>query len=69
MEVYLYSWRLPKQGLTTEYTIKQIETHICSEDELGFTNDSEASRFYPAAPEMERDIKRMIGNWHCLDPT
>ena len=44
-----------------------LETHECTDDELGFGRDISASRFYEPTKESALDVRRMTGNWHCIN--
>ena len=67
LEVYMYRWSVPETSLTTVYNITKLNTHVCTRDELGFGVTREDARFYPIQEDMQQDVYRMIGNWHCLD--
>ena len=62
----MYSWSVPKNSLVTVYDVKQLKTHVCTQQELGF-GLREDSTFYPIKQEMKQDVYRLLGNWHCLD--
>ena len=67
MMAELYSWGVPENSLVSKRVYTTLRTHECTEEELGLTKDTQAAKFYPPQPESAIDVKRIVGNWHCLD--
>ena len=68
MKAELRGWGVPENALATQFKYVTLNTHRCSEAEMGFDLEKrDQAKFYKADPESEFDIKRMVGNWHCFD--
>lgn len=62
-----YRWYVPENSLLTKYEYKTIKTHVCTDGELGFGKDRDKSRFFEPKETAIQDVRRMIGNWNCVD--
>ena len=67
LELMTYRWYIPENSFVTQYEYKTLKTHVCTEDELGFGRDRSVSRFYDYKDTAVQDVRRMIGNWNCID--
>ena len=46
---------------------KNLDTHQCSDEELGLTKDTENSRFFPVHPNYQNDFEFRKKKYQCFD--
>lgn len=63
MELVAMEWGY--HGEEYYYEENVVETHICSEEELGLTGDT--STFYPTIETAVEELKLMSGTFLCMD--
>ena len=68
LEAELYEWGVPENSLVSQRIYTKLKTHPCSAEEVGVSaTNKHLAKFYPPQPESAIDVKRILGNWHCLD--
>ena len=46
---------------------EKLQTHPCTEEELGLAEDKEKSRFYPIHPNFKKDFENQKQKLMCFD--
>lgn len=64
LELRAIEWGTHEDG-EYYYTEDLVETHMCTEEELGLTGES--SDFYPVIDGAGEELEYMVGRFRCLD--